>query len=70
VGWMTEVPFPTGARNFSLHSVQSGSGAHPDAYPVGTRGFSPEREADRPPPSSVIMELHRAPIRLNGMVLN
>jgi hypothetical protein len=28
-----------GGENFSLHHrVQNGSGAHPDSYPMGTRG--------------------------------
>jgi hypothetical protein len=32
--------FPAGAGNFSLHHrVQNGSGAHPDYYSMGTRGF-------------------------------
>jgi hypothetical protein len=30
--------FPAGSREFSfLHSVQTGSGAHPASYPMGTR---------------------------------
>jgi hypothetical protein len=48
------VHFPAGARNlYLLHSVQTGSGAHPASYIIGTRvSFSPEfelpgREADR-----------------------
>jgi hypothetical protein len=37
--WGTRVWFLEGAGNFSLHHhVQNGSGAHPDSYPVGTRG--------------------------------
>jgi hypothetical protein len=45
-------------RNFSLHHrVQTGSGAHPASYPMGTRGSFPgvklpEHEADHSPPSS------------------
>jgi hypothetical protein len=36
------VPFLAGAGNFSLHNrVQTGSGAHPASYPVGTRGCFP-----------------------------
>jgi hypothetical protein len=32
-----EVPFPAGAGNFSLrHRVQTGSGAHPASYLMGT----------------------------------
>jgi hypothetical protein len=54
----SKVRFPAGAGNFSLHHhVQNGSGAHPDSYSMGTRGFSlgvkrPGREADHSPPSS------------------
>jgi hypothetical protein len=38
---------PAGAGNFSLHHrVQNGSGAHPDSYPMGTRGsFAGSRAA-------------------------
>jgi hypothetical protein len=33
---------PGGAGNFFLrHRVQSGSGAHPTSYPMGTGGFFP-----------------------------
>jgi hypothetical protein len=33
------VRFPAGAGNFSLrHHVQTGSGAHPASYPMGTGG--------------------------------
>jgi hypothetical protein len=40
-GW-SEVRIPAGVGNFSLHHrVQTGSGAHPASYPVGTRGFFP-----------------------------
>jgi hypothetical protein len=42
----TVVRVPAGAGNFSLHHrVQTGSGAHPASYPVGTRGFSPGSKA-------------------------
>jgi hypothetical protein len=37
--WMIEVQIPVGAGNFSFwHCVQTGSGAHPASYPMGTRG--------------------------------
>jgi hypothetical protein len=37
----SRVRFLAGARNFFLHHrVKNGSGAHPDSYPMGTRGFS------------------------------
>jgi hypothetical protein len=39
-GWGVRVP--AGAGNFSLHHcVQTGSGAHPASYPLGTRGSFP-----------------------------
>jgi hypothetical protein len=33
---------PAGAGNFSLHRFQTGPGAHPASYPLGTRGSFPE----------------------------
>jgi hypothetical protein len=54
----SRVRFPAGAGNFSLHHrVQSGSGAHPASYPMGTRGSFPGGKAagcegDHSPPSS------------------
>jgi hypothetical protein len=56
-GW-SGVRFPGGAGNFSPHHcVQTGSGAHPASYPMGTRDSfpgvkRPEREADQSLPSS------------------
>jgi hypothetical protein len=49
--------FPAGAGNFSRHCIQSGSGAHPVSYPMGTRGSfpgvkRPGHKADHSPPSS------------------
>jgi hypothetical protein len=47
-----------GTGNFSLHHrVQTGSGAHPASYPMGTRNSflrvkRPGRETDHSPPSS------------------
>jgi hypothetical protein len=36
-GWTAGVRFPAGARDISLlHSFQTGSGAHPASYPMGT----------------------------------
>jgi hypothetical protein len=73
------VRVPEGAGNFSLHHrVQTGSGAHPVSYPMGTTpgAFSLEvkrlgREADHPPPST--SEVKNAwnytsapPVRLHG----
>jgi hypothetical protein len=76
----SRVRFPAGAGNFSLHHrVQNGSGAHPTAYTMVTRGFylgvkRPGREVDHTPPSSAEVEcvelyLH-CPIRLHGVVLS
>jgi hypothetical protein len=37
VCWTTKVRYPIGVRDFSiLHSVQTGSEAHPASYPMGT----------------------------------
>jgi hypothetical protein len=55
-----EVRSPTGAEDFSSSPcVQTGSGAHPASYPMGTGGCSfpgvkewPGRDADHQPPSS------------------
>jgi hypothetical protein len=42
----SRVRFPAGAGNFSLHHrVQTGSGAHPASYPIGTRGPFPRGKA-------------------------
>jgi hypothetical protein len=43
----SRVRFPMGARNFPLHHryVQNGSEAHPDSYPMGTRGSFPGGKA-------------------------
>jgi hypothetical protein len=75
------VRVPAEAGNFSLHHrVQTGSGAHPVCYPMGTRGSfpgvnRPGREADHSPPSSA--EVRNAwgytstpPVRLQVMVLS
>jgi hypothetical protein len=42
----SRVRFPVGAGNFSFHHhVQTGSGAHPASYPIGTRGSFPGAKA-------------------------
>jgi hypothetical protein len=58
-GWTMEVRFPTGAEDFSSRPcVQTGSGANPASYPMGTGGpfpggkARPGRDADHSPPSS------------------
>jgi hypothetical protein len=44
----SRVRFPEGAGNFSLHHrVQTGSGTHPDTYPMGTRVSFPGDKAVR-----------------------
>jgi hypothetical protein len=54
---MAWVRFPA-VKDFSpLRSVQTGSGAHPTFYPMGTGGFlpgikRPERETDHSIPTS------------------
>jgi hypothetical protein len=54
-----EVRSPTGAEDFSSSPcIQTGSGAHPASYPMGTGGSFPRgksrpgRDADHSPPSS------------------
>jgi hypothetical protein len=43
---MIGVRFPAGAGNFSLHHrVQTGSGAHPASYQMGTAGSFPGHKA-------------------------
>jgi hypothetical protein len=39
-GWTVWVRFPA-VHDFSLHSDQTGSGAHPASYPMGTGGSLP-----------------------------
>jgi hypothetical protein len=42
MGWTAGVRFSAGAKELSLlHSIQTGSGAHPASYPMGTGGFFP-----------------------------
>jgi hypothetical protein len=52
-GWWVRIPAEVG--NFSRHRVQTGSGAHPASYPMGTRGSLPggKAAADHSPPCSV-----------------
>jgi hypothetical protein len=73
------VRVPAGVGNFSLyHRVQSGSGAHPDSYPMGTGGSFPEgkaAEANHSPPSSAEVKnvwsyISNLSIRLHGVVLS
>jgi hypothetical protein len=59
MGWTIGVRSPTGAEDFfSSPCSQTGSGAHPASYPVGTGGPFPQgkaqlvRDADHSPPSS------------------
>jgi hypothetical protein len=43
---LSRVQFPAGDENFSLHPlVQTGSGTHPDSYPMGSRGCFPGGKA-------------------------
>jgi hypothetical protein len=79
-GW-SGVRILVGARNFSPHHrVQTGPGAHPASYPMGTTGSFPGvklpvRESDHSPPSSAEVKnawsytsIH--PIRLHGVMLS
>jgi hypothetical protein len=40
-----EVRVPVGSRIFLLHVLQTGSGAHPDSYPMGTGDSFPGDKA-------------------------
>jgi hypothetical protein len=45
-GWKAGIRFPEGTINLSVHhSVQTGSGAHPALYPMGTGGCFSEVKA-------------------------
>jgi hypothetical protein len=64
---------------FLLHSAQTGSGAHPASYPMGTEGFylgvkRQGREANHLPPlvpGSRMVELYlHSPICLHSMVFS
>jgi hypothetical protein len=47
-GWTAGVRLPTGVRDVPiLRSVQTGSGAHPAFYPMGTGYSFPEDKAAR-----------------------
>jgi hypothetical protein len=57
--WTIGVRYPTGTEDFSSSPcVQTGSGAHPASYPMGTGGplpggnARPGRDADHSPSSS------------------
>jgi hypothetical protein len=57
--WTTGVWSPAGAKDFSSRPcIQTGSGAQPASYPIGTGGSFPggkvwlRRDADHSPPSS------------------
>jgi hypothetical protein len=76
------VQSPTGAENFSSSlCIQTGSGAHPASYPMGTRGPLPGDEAwlghdaDHSPPTSAevkneqelyLLSPHAPPWRVAG----
>jgi hypothetical protein len=59
MGWTTKGPELESRwwQEFSLHVVETGSGAHPASYPMGTGALSPVvkwpgHEADHSPPTS------------------
>jgi hypothetical protein len=51
-GWAAQVRF-SAVQGFTVHSVQTDSGAHPASYPVGTWVKRQGREADHSHLSSV-----------------
>jgi hypothetical protein len=61
MGWMTkgsEFESRWGQEFSLIHVIQTGSGAHPASYPMGTGALPPgvkrpKREADHSPPNSV-----------------
>jgi hypothetical protein len=72
---MAEFRFPAEARDFSLHySVQTGSGAHPASYTMGTGGSFPRSGMDvklthllnRMPRSEMVELYFHSPIRLEA----
>jgi hypothetical protein len=69
---------PGMGQDFSpLHVVQTGSGAHPASYPMGTGGPFPggkaarDVKADHTPPTNAEAKntwiIHQFPIRLHGV---
>jgi hypothetical protein len=57
---------PAGTGDFALlHNVQTGSGARPASYTVGTGGSFPGAESDQSPPSNA--EVKNS---LEGMITN
>jgi hypothetical protein len=64
---MAWVQLLTRARQSLLHSVQTGSGAHPASCPMGTGVFFLEGKAAQVKNGGTIPPL---PIRLHGVVLN
>jgi hypothetical protein len=51
VKWLT-TDWTIGWLGFDCRHVQTGSGAHPASYPMGTGGSFPGREAEHSNPSS------------------
>jgi hypothetical protein len=74
-----EVRSPTGEEDFSSSPcIQTGSGAHPASYPMGTGGSfpgckaRPGRDADHSPPSNAEVKMSRSytsspPMCLHGV---
>jgi hypothetical protein len=57
MGWMIRGSNPgRGWKFFLLHSVQTGSGAHPASYPMGARVKWPGCDDDHSPPSIAEMK--------------
>jgi hypothetical protein len=77
MGWTARVRLQTGAREFSLHSIQTRSEAHtiqrvPRILPWGYSGQGVKRSTHlHLVPRSRMVELHlHSPIRFHGVVLN
>jgi hypothetical protein len=80
MGRMAGVRFPAEATDCSLlHSIQTGSRAHPASYPMGVGNFSPgvkrpDRDTNHSPPSSAEVKnggtIPPLPPMSHGLVLN
>jgi hypothetical protein len=59
IGWTTErSEFESlYGQEMSLHVVQTGSGAHPTAYPMGKEVKRQERQADHSPTTAEVKKM-------------
>jgi hypothetical protein len=74
-GWTARVLFPAVLDIYLLHSVQTGSEAHPASYPMGIegkagRGVKLTTRFHLVPRSKMVQLYLHSTIRLHGVVLN